>query len=104
MTNVLNRRGVSRRVAAIGFALLIVSSAPAKAGVLWKDVQGPMTPTQGQLGPGPAAPLTARMKPRYIAGYAGTSYPPLGSRYQVMRPNYQRKSLRGLFGRLKGQR
>jgi hypothetical protein len=87
-----NLRPILTRVA-LGPLLTLTTLATANAGQTWGEV----SPAPTQLVAQPVRPIWLRPRPMYIAGYAGTTYPPVGTRWRAMRANYAQVGARGWF-------
>jgi hypothetical protein len=95
--------------AALGALLILVvaGSETATAADTWGSITATEAPVVVQ--PVPVQPLRAwwpRPKPLFPAGYAGVTYPPVGTRWRAMRANYAfaQAPHRPWFGKLKKAR
>ena len=91
---------LSRKSSVLLLALLPATFPAVQAGDTWGNV----TETQSQVVVQPVGPVLPRAKPMYISGYAGTTYPPVGTRWRAMRSNYQQTGRRDWFQWLKNPR
>src|SRR4051812_11227264 len=83
----------------------VAGSGQATAGDTWGSITATEAPVLVQPVQ-PVWPLWPRPKPLYPAGYAGTTYPPVGTRWRAMRANYAyaQATPRPWFGKLKKMR
>jgi hypothetical protein len=94
-----NPRLVLKQVA-LGLFLALTTSTTAYAGLTWGEVSPAPVPTQQVVAPS-LMQFLLRPRPMYISGYAGTTYPPVGTRWRAMRANYAQPGVRPWFAKLK---
>ena len=92
--------------AALGALLVVAGSERASAADTWGSITATEAPPVVLQPVQPVWPRWPRPKPLFPAGYAGTTYPPVGTRWRAMRSNYAyaQATPGGWFGKLKKTR